>query len=249
MSRGRGKRGLALAVLLASGTLGAREEMKRSTRFEIIRSLSSEVAVAKVLFPRGKHGISLNDKGQVDQAKANAELKANGAAIRAGMPIEITRLTFKNDRIVFEINGGGRKGKKWYQRIEVGMGTQTRPVVQDAPVLAYGSWVSLVFPKQVPELTPQQVKQLLGTVLDFERHSPTVLYSPTVPPRIKEAIKKHEVVVGMDHDAVLSAKGPPDRKVREVREGVEKEEWIYGFPPHVLFVTFDGDTVVSVRQY
>jgi hypothetical protein len=37
--------------------------------------------------------------------------------------------------------------------------------------------------------------------------------------------------------------------VREVHEGVEKEDWIYGLPPHVLYVTFDGDLVVSVHQY
>ena len=53
----------------------------------------------------------------------------------------------------------------------------------------------------------------------------------------------------MDRDAVLSSKGPPDRKVREVREGVEQEDWIYGLPPHVLFVTFDGDSVINVHQY
>jgi hypothetical protein len=76
-----------------------------------------------------------------------------------------------------------------------------------------------------------------------------VLYSPTVPPKFKDAIKKHEVVVGMDRDAVLSSKGAPDRRVREVRDGVEQEDWIYGTPPHVLFVTFDGDQVVAVKQY
>jgi hypothetical protein len=53
----------------------------------------------------------------------------------------------------------------------------------------------------------------------------------------------------MDRDAVLSAKGPPDRKVRETRDGVEQEDWIYGLPPNVLFVTFDGDKVVRVKQF
>jgi hypothetical protein len=70
-----------------------------------------------------------------------------------------------------------------------------------------------------------------------------------VPPEIKEAIKNHQVIVGMDRDAVLSSKGAPDRKVREVREGVEVEDWIYGLPPHVLFVTFENDVVTSVEQH
>lgn len=176
-------------------------------------------------------------------------MRANGPAIRPGMPIEITRLTFKSDRIVFEINGGGKKGKKWYQRIEIGMGTTTRPIAPEAPVLAYGSWISLAVPERDSDLTVPQVKKMLGDVLDFERHSPTVLYSPSVSPKIKEAIKNHQVIVGMDRDAVLSAKGPPDRKIRQARDTVEQEDWIYGLPPHVLFVSFEGDTVVSVRQY
>jgi hypothetical protein len=116
-------------------------------------------------------------------------------------------------------------------------------------VLAYGSWVTLVFPGKIPNLSVDQVKQALGNVLDFSRHSPTILYSPQVPPKFKEAIKNHQVIVGMDRDAVLSSKGSPDRRVREVRDGVEQEDWIYGSPPHVLFVTFDGDSVVNVQQY
>jgi hypothetical protein len=115
--------------------------------------------------------------------------------------------------------------------------------------MTFGSSVTLVFPGKLPDVSVDQVKQALGNVLDFSRHSPTVLYSPEVPPQIKEAIKNHQVIVGMDHDAVLSSKGPPDRKVREVRDGAEQEDWIYGLPPHVLFVTFDGDSVINVHQY
>lgn len=216
---------------------------------ELIRGLLKEIAIAKVPLPRGRKGIRVDSQGKLDQAKAQSELRTNGMAIKPGMPVEITKIGFKSDQIVFDINGGGRTGKKWYQHIEVGMGGATTPIAQEPPVMAYGSYISLIFPGKVPKVTVAQVKQALDSVLDFSRHSPTVLYSPTVPPQFKEAIKKHQVVVGMDRDAVLSSKGPPDRKVREVRDGVEQEDWIYGLPPHVLFVTFDGDTVTGVRQY
>lgn len=227
----------------------AREE-RRDVHIELIRALQSEVAVAKVPLPRGKHGVYVSDQGRLDQSKANAELRENGPAIKPGMPVEITHITFKGERIVFEINHGGKSGKKWYQRIYVGMGTAEQPVVPDnSPILAYGSWITLKIPGQMTDLTVPQVKKLLSAVLDFERRAPTVLYAASTPPKFKDAIKKHEIVVGMDRDAALSAKGPPDRKVREVREGAEQEDWIYGLPPHVLFVTFDGDTVTAVRQY
>jgi hypothetical protein len=240
---------LALALIPGAGWVPAKEVLSRDSRINLIRGLAKEVAVTKVALPRGKHGVYVNPEGKLDESKANSELRANGAAIRPGMPVEITRINFKSQRIVFEINGGGKGGKKWYQRIEVGMGTRTAPVAPQAPVLAYGSWISLTFPEKVPEVTVPQVKGMLAGVLDFERHSPTVLYSPAIPPKFKEAIKNHRVIVGMDRDAVLSAKGAPDRKVREVRDGAEKEDWIYGLPPHVLFVTFDGDTVVGVKEF
>jgi hypothetical protein len=224
--------------------------MDRDTRIALIRGLLKEVGVSKVAMPRGKKGLRLDAHGKLDEARAQSEMRTNGMAIKAGMPVEITRIGFKSDAVVFELNGGGRSGKKWYQHIEIGMGTATMPIGQQQPAtLAYGSSVTLDFGKSVPDLTVLDVKKLLSGVLDFERHSPTVLYSPAVPPKFKEAIKKHEVVVGMDRDAVLSAKGAPDRRVREVRDGVEQEDWIYGTPPHVLFVTFDGDQVVAVKQY
>ena len=241
---------LALAILQPPPALPAKGSLTRDSRIDLIRGLVKEIAVAKVALPRGKHGVYVNTQGKLDQTKAGTELRTNGVAIRPGMPVEITRITFKSGRILFEINGGGRGGKKWYQRIEVGMGTTSRPITTDAPILAYGSLISVVFPGRVPaELTVPQVKAMLGGALDFQRHSPTVLYSPQVPPKFKEAIKNHQVLVGMDRDAVLSAKGAPDRKVREVRNDVEQEDWIYGLPPHVLFVTFDGDTVVGVKQF
>jgi hypothetical protein len=43
-----------------------------------------------------------------------------GGRRRPGMPIQTTKIEFKAKRIVFEINGGGKKGKKWYQRIQIG---------------------------------------------------------------------------------------------------------------------------------
>lgn len=237
----------------ASGAKQAKPiPLSKESEIALIRGLSSEVAVVKVPLPRGKQGIYLDSMGKIDQAKEQQEIKENGVAINPGSPVKITKVVFHESHLLFEINGGGKQGRHWYQHIEVGMGTSTQPIAPTDPnqALAYGSYITLRFPGHVPNLTVDQAKLLLAYALDFERRSPTVLYSASVPPQFKEAIKSHKVMVGMDHDAVLSAKGPPDRKVREDQpDGSEKEDWIYGLPPHVLFVTFDGDNVVSVRQY
>jgi hypothetical protein len=240
---------LAIAFLIIPNSF-SKEGMDQAARIEIIRGLLREVAVTKVPLPRGKNGVRIDAQGKLNREEAQKELRGNGLAMAAGVPAEITKIEFKANQVIFELNGGGRSGRKWYQHIEVGMGPDTEPVGPQQPVTtAYGSSVTLDYGKALPDLAVPQVKKILTGVLDFERHSPTVLYSPNVTPAVKEAIKNHKVIVGMDRDAVLSAKGSPDRRVREVRDGVEQEDWIYGLPPHVLFVTFDGDQVVNVKQY
>jgi hypothetical protein len=240
---------VALAFLIIPLGL-AREGMDSKTRIEILRGLLRELAVTKVPLPLGKRGVRIDAQGKLDQEDAQKEMHNNGMAMKAGTPAAITKIQFKSNQIVFELNGGGRSGKKWYQHIEIGVGGATTPIgSQETPATAFGSSITVDFGKALPDLTVPQLKTILSGVLDFERHSPTVLYSPNLPPEVKEAIKNHNVIVGMDRDAVLSAKGTPDRRVREVRNGAEQENWIYGTPPHVLFVTFDGDQVVAVKQY
>jgi len=86
-------------------------------------------------------------------------------------------------------------------------------------------------------------------VLDFSSRSATEAYLDTIPPKAKEAIKNHQVLVGMDQDMVVYAKGRPERKIRETDErGKPYEEWIYGEPPEdVEFVRFRGPEVVQVK--
>jgi hypothetical protein len=225
-----------------------KEGMDRSTRIDIIRGLLREQGVTKIPLPRGKRGVRVDAQGKLDRNAAQNEFRDNGMAMQAGVPAVITKIEFKSNQMIVELNGGGKSGH-WYQHVEIGMGPDTAPVGPQQNSAAYGSSVTVDFGKALPDLTVPQVKKILSGVLDFERHSPTVLYAPNVPPKVKEAIKNHQVIVGMDRDAVLSAKGTPDRRVRDTHDGADKENWIYGTPPHVLFVTFDGDQVVEVKQY
>ncbi len=73
-------------------------------------------------------------------------------------------------------------------------------------------------------------------------------YLDTVPPKVKEAIQAHHVLVGMNQEMVLHAKGKPPKKVRERDGETEYEEWIYGEPPaDVDFVRIVGEEVVRVE--
>jgi hypothetical protein len=89
---------------------------------------------------------------------------------------------------------------------------------------------------------------LLRPVFDFDAKSALEAYLETVSPQVKTAITNHHVLVGMNREMVIYAKGRAPRKVRETANEVEYEEWIYGVPPQdVDFVRLVGDEVVRVE--
>ncbi len=180
-----------------------------------------------------------------------------GPAAKPGDRARISDVVIKEDHIRFEINGGPVKKQKWYQHIEISGAGGGGPIApSDSNANARGSYVDLYFDKYVPEITGPELKQLLRPVFDFDAKSGLEAYLETVTPQVKEAIKNHHVLVGMNREMVIYAKGRPPKKVREHEGGVqsgvegevEYEEWIYGTPPQdVDFVRFVGDEVVRVE--
>ena len=239
---------LILSMLPGARSLQAAEGITPEARIILIRGFIKEIAVTKVPMPRSGRGVTLTPTG-INKEKTEAAMRAGGVGIAPGSPVEITKVSFKSDQIDFELNGGSKRGQKWYQHIEISGGVSARKVGSENKTAVFGSVIHLTFPEKLPNVSLLEVKQMLSVALDFERHSPTVVYSPTLPPEVKEAIKNHQVLVGMDRDAVLSARGAPDRKIRETKDGVEFEDWLYGLPPHVLMVTFDEERAVDVHQY
>jgi hypothetical protein len=243
---------LVIAVLACLNVLDGSPRMKDYDRLLLVQGLAHEIAVAKVPLPWGRHGIHIGSNGSVDQGQAWKELRSKGESVKPGTPVEITDIKFRPGKLLFAINGGGKTGGHWYDHLQIGMGPDVAPMVssQQTTTPSNGSYITLQLPRNDPKPTVNQVKKLLSQVLDFHRDAPTVLYSPSLPPQFKQAIKKHQVEVGMDRDAVLSAKGAPDRKIRKEKpDGSEEEDWIYGQPPHILFVTMVDGTVTQVHQY
>jgi len=178
--------------------------------------------------------------------------RENGPAARPGDLVQVTKVTLDEKRIVFEINGGIRGGRKWTDRIQVDVSNRTRTVPLSGGsygVAPGGTSVALVFDGRLPPMTAAEIKKLLDPVLDFNRRSATEMYVETLPPEIQQAVKEKKAVEGMDRDQVLLALGRPDNKVRTMEDGVEYEDWIYGKPPgRIIFVTFEGNDVVRVKE-
>jgi hypothetical protein len=225
--------------------------MSRETRLQILRDFETQLVYSRASFPMGTKGLQLKDGVITPNGKElQQSLVIYGPAIKPGDPAHISFVQIKSDHIHFELNGGPIRRPKWYQRIEVGGANGPVMTGPDNSQInnPHGSFVDLYFAKYVPEMTAAQLRQLLFPVLDFQARSKEQAYLDTVPPKVKQAILAHHVLVGMNRDMVLYAKGKPPKKVREKDGETEYEEWIYGEPPaDVDFVRFIGDEVVRVE--
>jgi len=229
----------------------SRPRMSGKNRQDILHLFNAELVYIRTNFPMGKTGLKLKN-GVITPSGAELQqlMAVWGPAVKAGDRARISEIFIKEDHIRFEINGGPLKRQKWYQHIQI-EGTASATVTPgpgDSNMNARGSYVDLYFDKYVPELTGPELKQLLYPVFDFDSKTALEAYVLTVPPKVRDAIMAHRVLVGMNQEMVIYSKGRPPRRVREKDGDTGYEEWIYGAPPQdVDFVRFVGDEVVRVE--
>ena len=225
--------------------------MSKQTRLEIIRDFETQIVYSRTLFPMGYKGLQLHDGTVTPNGQDLQQLLALwGPSIRPGDPAHISYVHIKDDHIHFDLNGGPVHRKKWYQHIEVsGSGGTPVPLSNDQSTdNPHGSYLDIYFDKYVPEMTAAQLRAVLLPVLDFNARNKEEAYLDSVPPKVKEAIKAHHVLVGMNSEMVVHAMGKAPKKVREKDGETEFEEWIYGQAPQdVDFVRIVGDEVVRVE--
>lgn len=242
-------RALLVAGFVVASVLPApARKLTDDERVEILRGLTAEYATLKTMLPRSKKPLEINGDGTYDKKKWEEASKEFGPAGRLGDAIQITKVTIEDEKIVFEINGGLKSGRKWYERVEVGMGSRTSPIGGGGnPTL--GSNIALLFPKGVPPLSAAEIKKILLPVMDFEKRSATEQFVSTLPPEVQKAIKDGRVIEGMDRETVIMILGRPRNKSRETKDGVDFEDWVYGNPPgKMTFVTFQGSKVSKVKD-
>lgn len=225
--------------------------MSKQTRLEIIRDFETQLVYSRTAFPMGQKGLILKDDTLTPSGRDLQQLLALwGPSIKPGDPAHISFVKIHDNFIHFDLNGGAIRRKKWYEHVQVA-GTSGTPVQlskDESTDNPHGSYLDIYFDKYVPEMTAAQLRALIFPALDFTAHNKEEAYLDTVPPKVKEAIKAHHVLVGMNSEMVLHAVGKPPRKVREKDGETEYEEWIYGQAPQdVDFVRIVGDEVVRIE--
>jgi hypothetical protein len=215
----------------------------------LIRDLIAEQGFAHRELPLGP-GLTLIANGNMtprdDQFKRT--LYEKGQSAGAGDRLEISALKFEADRIIIDFNGGPYAKHRFLSHISV----NNMQLAQQAPP-AVGCRISLIFEGGMPEVTGDEVKALLDPVVDFKAHTAAEAYANTLTAKVRQAIKDHQILVGMDRRMVLAAVGEPHDKHREHVAAENEaspiyEEWIYGSPPtDTQFVRFRDGQVVRLE--
>jgi hypothetical protein len=225
--------------------------MSKQTRLEIIKDFETQLVYSRTAFPMGSKGLSLKDGTLTPNGRDLQQVLALwGPSIKPGDPAHISFVQIKDNHIHFDLNGGPIHRKKWYEHIQVAGsgGTPVSLSKDESTNNPHGSYLDIYFEKYVPEMTAAQLRALVYPALDFTAHNKEEAYLDTVPPKVKEAIKAHQVLVGMNTEMVVHSRGKAPRKVREKDGETEYEEWIYGEAPQdVDFVRIVGDEVVRIE--
>src|SRR5690242_8715783 len=177
-----------VVVVNADDQKNTTPHISKQTRMDLIRTFNAELVYIRAPFPMGKTGLTLKDGQVIPSGEELQRMIAMwGPAVKPGDQARISQILVKNDRIHFEINGGAVKRQKWYQHIQLGGGggvITPGDTSSNAATNPRGSYVDLVFNGYVPELDPQQLKDLLRPVFDFNAKSAIEAYLDTLPPKV-----------------------------------------------------------------
>ena len=235
--------------------------LQETSKLVLIRFVSGEFAKAVKALPAGKEGFLVYIGKPFNPEILDRAVATRGAAVNPGDNVQITKLEFKEHQIIVDLNGGGRGKHHWRDHLQIGLSGPPMPTVQSTSTQeggppgmqpGMGSTLFLEWNKPVPDMTPDDLKQLLSPLLNFAKErSAAVQWIDTLPPEMKKAIQERKPLLGMDREELVAAMGKPDHKVRERdSEGNEIEDWIYGQPPaKTVFVRFTGDKVTSIKQF
>ncbi len=226
------------------------QPMNQLGRETLIRFMQSEQGFAMRPLPIAN--LNLHANGHMDPTgeKYVDLLHQKGTAAKPGDRVVVTDIKILNKSIELDLNGGFEHKHKFLRHVSIGMDPMnTVPLAADNGQPMTGSRLTLVFEEQVPDLNGEQLEALIKPMIDFGVKSPAEAFAETLPPFLRAAIEQHRVLVGMNRDMVVYAKGQPIRKIRESGEdGKLYEIWIYGEAPQpVEFVRFEGTYVMSVE--
>src|SRR6266545_2777353 len=150
----------AALLMLAPAASRAGNKLTFDDRVELTRGLMAEYATVKQLLPRSKKPLPFEASGSWDKQAWEQSAKEFGPAARNGDLVQITKVDLEDDRIVLQINGGNKGGRKWYQGVEIGMGGGTVPMARGNSNAPSGTAIVILFHKPLEPVKAAAVKKM-----------------------------------------------------------------------------------------
>ncbi len=217
----------------------------------------SEYATMKVPLAKSKKPLVFFADGTFNAKYWQEAYRQLGPAAKPGDKIQITKITFQGDKLLFDINGGLTSGRKWYDHIQGGIGgAPVGDPGMDGGMMptsgspTFGTYIAIDFGKPMENLTSAQIKKMLSPIMDFDLHSAATLYTDAISPEMKKAIADKRVTVGMTRDQVKMILGQSEHHGRETtKDGLDTEWMQFGKPPgKITFVTLANNKVIAVKD-
>jgi hypothetical protein len=216
---------------------------------DLVRNLESEQGFAHRELPFGA-GLKLIANGNMTPSGEEYKrlLYQKGQSAGPGDRVEVTALKFEANHIVIDFNGGPYAKHRFLSHITI----NDMPLAYEGP-MATGFRITLVFEGGLPEVSAAEVKALLDPIVDFKARSASEAFANTLAPKVRDAVERHKVLVGMNKRTVVAAMGEPQTKHREHTDSENEnspvlEEWIYGQPPQATqFVRFKNGKVTRLE--
>jgi hypothetical protein len=229
------------------------QPMNIKDRLQLVRVMQAEQGFAMRPLPQGHKGLTLEANGKLDPAGVpylNMVI-ANGVSAKPGQRVVVTDLRIDKNKLILDFNGGPDAKHRFLRHISIG--TDPYDPYDDTPVVndtgdPGGARITIAFKGRIPDLTGDQVKALLAPLVTFDVKTPVQAYTDTLPLPLKDAILNHQVLVGMNTDMLMFAKGQPQTKYHEMDGQMPVDIWLYGKAPEpVTFVRINGNRVIRVE--
>src|ERR1035438_5079469 len=108
------RRYAVIAILtFAPGLWPAGNKLTWEDRVELTRGLTAEYATVKALLPRSSRALVFDAAGGYDKNQWSEIARQSGPAARSGDLVQITKVEIGDDKLVLQINGGFKGGRKW----------------------------------------------------------------------------------------------------------------------------------------
>jgi hypothetical protein len=130
----------------------------------------SEYATMKVPLARSKRPLEFFVDGTFNKQYWEDTARQLGPAAHVGEIVQITKVTFQGDRLLFDINYGLTSGRRWYDGVQVGangpVATSSTTTQVDNPngsaTPTLGTYIVVVFRTPMEGLTSKDVKAALS---------------------------------------------------------------------------------------